>query len=111
MKGFESIFRNGALFEVGTFPGQLVQWLRDEGKVLDVITEKRAESNELTDLSKIVRRWHVSEQLKFFTAGPYAFWGQNEPKVGHFGVSEKAFGQIDLELVLFQLGEDLIEDL
>ena len=111
MKGFESIFRNGALFEVGTFPGQFVQWLRDEGKVLDVVSEKVAESNELANLAKIVRRWHVSEQLKFFATWPDALGSQYEPKVGHLGVSEEAFCQIDLELVLFQFGEDLIEDL
>ena len=103
MKGFESVFRNGALFEVGTFPGQLMQWLRDEGKVLDVVAEEVAESDELTNLSKIVRRWHVSEQLEFFATWSDAFWGQNEPQVGYFSVSEKAFCEIDLELVLFQL--------
>ena len=97
--------------EVCTFSGQLVQRLRDEGKVLDVVSEKVAESNELANLAKIVRRWHVSEQLKFFATWPDAFGSQNEPKVGHLGVSEEAFRQIDLELVLFQFGEDLIEDL
>ena len=97
--------------EVCTFSGQLVQRLRDEGKVLDVVSEKVAESNELANLAKIVRRWHVSEQLKFFATWPDAFGSQNEPKVGHLGVSEEAFCQIDLELVLFQFGEDLIEDL
>ena len=76
-----------------------------------MVSEKVAESDELPNLSEIVRRWHVSEQLKFFATWSDAFGSQNEPKVGHFGVSEETFGQIDFELVLFQSGEDLIEDL
>ena len=104
MKGFESVIRNRSLLEVGTFPGQLMQRLRDEGEVLDVVSEEVAESNELAHLLKIVRRWHVSEQLEFFTTEPDAFWGQNEPQVGHLGVSEKAFCQIDLELMLLRFG-------
>ena len=88
-----------------------MQRLRNEGEVLDVVPEKVAESNELANLAKIVRRWHVSEQLKFFAAWPDAFGSQNEPKVGHLGVSEETFRQVDFELVLFQFGEDLIEDL
>ena len=111
VKGFKSVVRNGTLLEVGTFSGQSVQWLRDEGKVLDVVAKEVAESDELANLSKIAWRWHVTEQLEFFATWPDAFWGQDEPKVGYFGVSEKAFGQIDFELVFFQLGEDLIEDL
>ena len=76
-----------------------------------MVSEKVAESNELANLAEIVRRWHVSEQLKFFATWPDAFGSQDEPKVGHFGVSEETFRQIDFELVLFQFGEDLIEDL
>ena len=97
--------------EVCTFPGQLVQRLRNEGEVLDVVSEKVAQSNELANLAKIVGRWHVSEQLKFFSAWSDAFGSQDESKVGYLGVSEEAFRQIDFELVLFQFGEDLIEDL
>ena len=87
MEGFESVFRNRTLMEVCAFPGQLVQRLRNEGEVLDVVSEKVAESNELANLAKIVRRWHVSEQLKFLATWPDAFWSQDEPKVGHLGVS------------------------
>ena len=105
VKGFKSVFRNGTLLEVGTFSGQTVQWLRDEGKVLDVVAKEVAESDELANLSKIAWRWHVTEQLEFSATWP------DEPEVGYFGVSGKAFGQIDFELVFFQLGEDLIEDL
>ena len=96
MKGFESVFRNRTLLEVGTFPGQLMQRLQDEGKVLDVVSEEVAESNELANLSKIVRRWHVSEQLEFFATGSYAFWCQDEPQVGHLGISKKHFARLIL---------------
>ena len=65
----------------------------------------------MADLSKIVRRWHITEQLKFFATWPDAFWGQYEPKVGYFGVTKEAFGQVDLELVLFQFVQNLIKDL
>ena len=39
----------------------------------------------------------VAEQLEFLVAWPDAFWGQDEPQVGHFGVAEETFGQIDFE--------------
>ena len=81
-----------------------MQGLRDESEVLDVVSEEVAESDELSNLSKIIRRWHVSEQLEFFATGSYAFWCQDEPQVGHLGVSEKTFCQVDLELVLLQFG-------
>ena len=111
MKGFQSVIWKGTLLEVGTFSGQLVKGLRDESKIFDVVAKEIASSDELADLSKIVRRWHIAEQLEFFATWSDVFWGQDEPKIGDFGVSEKAFGQIDLELVLFQLGQDLIKDL
>ena len=91
MKGFESVIRNRSLLEVGAFPGQLMQGLRDESEVLDVVSEEVAESDELSNLSKIVRRWHVSEQLEFFATRLDAFGRQNEPQVGHLGISEKTF--------------------
>ena len=62
-------------------------------------------------MSKIVLRWHITEQLKFFATWPDAFWGQYKSKVGYFGVTKEAFGQVDLELVFFQFGQDLIKDL
>ena len=91
MKCFESVIRNRSLLEVGTFPGQLMQGLRDESEVLDVVSEEVAESDELSNLSKIVRRWHVSEQLEFFATWSNAFWCQNEPQVGYLGISEETF--------------------
>ena len=65
----------------------------------------------LADLSKIVRRWHITEQLEFFATWSDAFWCQYKPQVGYFGVTKKALGQVDLELVFFQFGQDLIKDL
>ena len=55
-----------------------MEWLRNEGEVLYVVSEKVAESDELANLLKIGRRWHVAEQLKFFPAGPDAFRSENK---------------------------------
>ena len=49
--------------------------------------------------------------MKFFAAGRYAFRSENKAKVGHFGVAEKAFGQVDLELILLKFGKNLVEQL
>ena len=37
------------------------------------------------------------------------FWCQDKTKESHFGVPEEAFGKVDLELVFFQFGQDLVE--
>ena len=40
-----------------------------------------------------------------------AFWGEDKTQVGHLSVAEEAFSQVDLELVLFELGQNLVEHL
>ena len=49
--------------------------------------------------------------MEFLAAWPDAFGCQYKPQVGHFGVAEETFDQIDFELVLFELGENLVENL
>ena len=49
--------------------------------------------------------------MKFFTAGSDACRRENKYKVGHFGVANEAFGQVDLELILIEFGQNLVEHL
>ena len=85
-----------------------MKWLRDECEILDVVSEKVAKSNKLAQIG----RWlHVTKQLKFFTAGSDASWRENKSKIGHFGVAKEAFSQVDLELMLLELGQNLVEHL
>ena len=86
-----------------------MKWLQNECKILDVVLVKVAESDKLADLAQIGRRWHVSEQLKFFAAEPYAFRSENKSKVGHFCVAKETLGQVDLELMLLEFGKNLVE--
>ena len=73
------------------------EWLRNESKVLDVVLEKVAESDELTNLTQIGRRWHVTEQLKFLTSRPNAFRSEDKSKIGHSSVAKETFGLVFLE--------------
>ena len=88
-----------------------MQWLRNEGDVLDVVAEEIAQSNELADLPKVVRWWHVTEELKFLATRLNAFRCQDKSQVGYLSVTEEALGQVDLELVFFEFRENLVEHL
>ena len=63
----------------------------------------------MTDLAQICWRQHVAEQLEFLAARPDALRCQDETQVGHYDVAEETFGQVDFELVLFELGKDLVK--
>lgn len=51
------------------------------------------------------------KHLEFFTSGSNAFRSKDKPQVGHFGVAKNAFGEIDFELMLVQLGQNFLQNL
>ena len=69
-----------------------MKWLQIESKVLYVVLEKVAESNELANLTQIGRWRHVTKQLKFFPAGLDAIRSENKANIGYLCVSKETFG-------------------
>ena len=53
--------------------------------------------------------WHFSQKCELFPAGPYSFGGQDKTEVSDLGVAEETLGQVDLELMLLQFGEDFVQ--
>ena len=46
-----------------------------------------------------------------FLSGSNSFRHKHEPQVGHFGVAEEAFGQVDFEVMVFKSLENVLENL
>ena len=46
--------------------------------------------------------------MEFFATWPDALGSQDNSQVGHFGVAEETFGQVDFKLVLFEFGKNLV---
>ena len=88
-----------------------MQGLRDEGKILDVISKEVAQSNESPNLALAGWGRHVAVNSQFSFSWTNSLRRQHESQVGNFGVAKEAFGQVDFEVVVLQLLEDLVKNL
>ena len=59
VEGLQGVVWQGTGFEISALSGHAMKWLQNECKILDVVSEKVAESDELADLTQIGRWWHV----------------------------------------------------
>jgi hypothetical protein len=67
-----------------------------------MVPEEVAQSYEGPDLFDVAGCCCKFDHFQFGFAGFDAIWGKGEPQVGHLSVAEKAFVQVDLQMVLVQ---------
>ncbi len=73
--------------------------------------EEIAQAYERLNGLDVFGRSSILDRFQFIFPQFYSFWSKGEPQVGHLIVSEYAFLQINLGLVLVQSCQDLIQDL
>jgi hypothetical protein len=83
----------------GVLPGQLEQWGCDDCEVLYVRPEKIAGPDERANGLDIRGQFCILVCLKFIFSWFNTFRSESETQVGNFLVSEKAFSQVDFQVV------------
>ncbi len=73
--------------------------------------EEIAQASERLNGLDVFGRSGILDRFQFIFPQFYSFWSKGKPQVGHLIVSEYAFLQINLEVVLVQSCQDLIQDL
>ena len=76
-----------------------------------MIAKEIAKPDELSNLMNIHGWRHLSQKGELFPARSDSFRGQDETEVSDLGVAKETFGEIDLELMLLQFGENFVQDL
>ena len=76
-----------------------------------MVSEEVAEANTLANLPQVAWWRPFAKYLKLFSSRKNAFRCEDDTQIGYFGVTKEAFCRTDLELVLFEFGEDLIQHL
>ena len=83
--------------------------MRDLGEILDVCSEKVAQSQELSYFADRGWRFGISHGLELVRSRLDAILGKAKTKVGDIVGSEFAFRKVDLDLMKVETVENLIQ--